>query len=139
MILITIWWLQKLRKDRQSVNSGTEINVEKFNLRKLSELEVGMKYQIKISNKFAALENLNDSEDINRAWENIKENMKSSAKDSLGLYELKQLKPWFDEESLQFFYQKKQVKMQRLQDPNQSNVDNLNNVRYKDSRNFRNN
>jgi len=139
VILITIWWLQKLRKDRQSVNSGTEINVEKFNLRKLSELEVGMKYQIKISNKFAALENLNDSEDINRAWENIKENMKSSAKDSLGLYELKQLKPWFDEESLQFFYQKKQVKMQRLQDPNQSNVDNLNNVRYKDSRNFRNN
>jgi len=43
--------------------------VEKFNLRKLSELEVGTKYQIKISNKFAALENLNDSEDINRAWE----------------------------------------------------------------------
>ena len=69
MILITIWWLQKLGKNRQSVNSSTESNVEKFNLRKLSELEVGTKYQIKISNKFAALENLNDSEDINRAWE----------------------------------------------------------------------
>jgi len=34
--------------------------------------------------------NLNDSEDINRAWENIKENIKTSAKESLGLYELKQ-------------------------------------------------
>ena len=48
------------------------------------------------------LENLNDSEDINRSWENIKENVKSSAKDSLGLYELKQHKPWFDEECLGF-------------------------------------
>jgi len=42
------------------------------------------------------LENLNDREDINRAWENIKENIKSSAKKSLVLNELKQTKPWFD-------------------------------------------
>jgi len=48
------------------------------------------------------LENLNCSEDINRAWKNIKENTKTSAKKSLGLYELKQRKPWFDEECLQF-------------------------------------
>jgi hypothetical protein len=67
--------------------------VERFNLRKLSELEVGKKYQINISNRFATLENLNDNKDINKAWENIKENIKSSAKDSLGLYELKQHKP----------------------------------------------
>ena len=42
-------------------------------------------YQIKISNRFAALENLHDSKDINRAWENIKENIKISAKESLSL------------------------------------------------------
>jgi len=42
------------------------------------------------------LENLNDSQDINRPWENIKENITTSAKDSLGLYEWKQHKPWFD-------------------------------------------
>ena len=47
---------------------------------KLSKLEVRKQYQIKISNRFAALENLSDSEDINRAWENIKENIKTSAK-----------------------------------------------------------
>ena len=29
---------------------------------------------------------------MNRAWENIQENIKTSAKDSLGLYELKQHK-----------------------------------------------
>jgi hypothetical protein len=34
-------------------------------------------------------------EDINRTWENIKENIKASAKVSLGLDELKQHKPWF--------------------------------------------
>jgi len=39
----------------------------------------------KISKKFAALENLNDSEDMNGDWENIKENIKTSAKVSLGL------------------------------------------------------
>jgi hypothetical protein len=102
------------------------------------ELEDGKKYQIKTSNRFASLENLNDSEDINRAWENIKDNIKSSAKDSLGQYELKQHKPWFEEESLQFLDQRKQAKVQWLQDPNESNVDNLNNIRREDSRHCRN-
>jgi hypothetical protein len=46
-------------------------------LRKLNELEVKEKYQIEITNRFAALENLNANEDINRAWENIKENIKT--------------------------------------------------------------
>jgi hypothetical protein len=40
--------------------------------------------KIKVSNKFAALENLNDSKGINRAWENIKDNIKTSAKDRSG-------------------------------------------------------
>jgi hypothetical protein len=49
---------------------------EKFNLRKLNELEVRKQYQIQISNGFAALENLSDEEDINRARENLKDNIK---------------------------------------------------------------
>jgi len=53
----------------------------RFNLGKLNELQVRTQYQIEISNRFAALENLSDSEDINRAWENIKENIKTSAKE----------------------------------------------------------
>ena len=59
-------------------------------------------YQTEITNMFAALENLSDDEDINRAWENINENIKTSAEDSLDLQELKQHKPWFDEECLGF-------------------------------------
>jgi hypothetical protein len=58
-----------------------KFDVKGYNLRNLSELEVRKKYQIKISNRFAALKNLNDSEDINGTWENIEENNETSAED----------------------------------------------------------
>jgi len=60
--------------------------VERFNLRKLTELEVRKQYQIEILNRFVALQDLSYGEDINRAWENIKENIKTSAEDSPCLY-----------------------------------------------------
>jgi hypothetical protein len=47
---------------------------------------------------------------------------------NLDLYELKQHKPWFDEECLHFLDQRKHAKIQWLQDTNQSNVDNLINL-----------
>jgi len=50
---------------------------------------------------------------------------------------LKQHKPWFDE-GLGFLDQRKQAKMQWVQDANQNNVDNLYNVRREASRHFRN-
>jgi len=40
---------------------------------------------------------------INRSWENIKENITTSAKESLSLYELMQHKPWFDVKNVYFF------------------------------------
>jgi hypothetical protein len=64
---------------------------------------LGKSIRLKISNRFADLENLRDSEDINRAWQKIKENIKTSAKESLGLLKLRQHKLWFDEECLHFF------------------------------------
>jgi hypothetical protein len=87
---------------------------------------------------FAALENLRDSEDIYRICENIKENIVISPKDSLGLYELKQHKLWFDENCSQCLHQRNQGKLQWLKDPNQSKLHNLNNVRRESSRHFRN-
>jgi hypothetical protein len=56
--------------------------------------------QIEIANKFAALEKLSNDKDINRTWENIKENLKTSTTESLFLQDLKQLKPWLHEECL---------------------------------------
>jgi hypothetical protein len=68
-----------------STQATQKFDVERFNLTKLNELEVTKQYQIELSNRFTALENLSDSEDKNRAWENIKENIKTSANESLGL------------------------------------------------------
>jgi hypothetical protein len=121
-----------------SKQAAQKFDGEKFNLRKLNETEVTNKYQIEVTNRFAAFENLNTDEDVNRAWENIKENIKTSAKESLGLHELKRHKPWFDQECLGFLVQRKQDKMQWIQDPNQNNIDNLNSVRRDASRHFRN-
>ena len=89
--------------------------------------------------RHVALENSNDDEDVNRTWENIKENIQTSAKESLGLglHEFKQNKPWFDEECLGSLDQRKRTKIQWVHDPSQSNVDNLNKVRREVSRHFR--
>jgi hypothetical protein len=92
--------------------AARKTDVERFNLKKLSEMEVRKQFQIELSNRFSALEKLNASEDINRAWENIKENLKISAKEALGLYGQKQQKPWLDEECSQVLGQRKQVKIQ---------------------------
>ena len=58
------------------------------------------------------MKNFNDDEVVNRTWENIKENIQTSAKESLGLRELKQNKPWFDEECLGFLDRRKRAKLQ---------------------------
>ena len=44
----------------------------RFNLRRLNDLEVRKQYQIEIKNRLAALENVSEDEDINRAWKSIK-------------------------------------------------------------------
>jgi len=106
-------------------------------LRKLNDPDVSEQYHIEFTNRFAALENLNDDEDVNRTWEHIKENIQTSAKGSLFMHELNQNKPWFDEECLGFLDQRKRAKMKFMQDPSQSNVDILKNVRHEVGRHFR--
>jgi len=75
---------------------------QRFNLRKLNEPEAREQYQIEIINRFAALENLNEDDNVKRTWKNIKEHNQTSVKESLGLHKLKQNKSWFNEECLGF-------------------------------------
>ena len=110
----------------------------KFNLRNLNDLEVRKQYQIEITKRFSALENISEDEDTNGGWESIKENIKTSAKENLCMHEMKQHKPWFYEECLGILDQRKQAKVQWIQDPSQSNADNLNDVRRNANRHFRN-
>jgi hypothetical protein len=79
--------------------------MERFNLKKLDKVEGKEQYRVEISNRFAALENLDGDVDINRAWETIRENIKISAKASLGYYEWKKHKPWFDDGRSLLLYQ----------------------------------
>ena len=86
-----------------SKQAAQKFDEERFNLRELNELEVRKQYQIEITNRFMGLENLSDGEENNRGCENIKAKINFLAKDSLGLHELKQHKPWFNKECLGFF------------------------------------
>jgi hypothetical protein len=56
--------------------------------------------------------------EINNAWEVIRENITISVKASLGYNGLKKHKPWFDDGCSKLLDQRKQDKLQRLQDPN---------------------
>jgi hypothetical protein len=60
---------------------------------------------------FATLEKLDDLE-RNRARNTVRENIKISAKQSLGCYELKHHNLWFDEGCSELFEQRKQAKLQ---------------------------
>jgi hypothetical protein len=99
----------------------------------LNDAEIKEKYLVKITNRFAALENFNDNVDMNRAWENIIENINISAKESLGHYKLQQRKPWFDAECSKLIDRRKQW----LQNMSQVNGVNMDNVRCEGSRTFR--
>jgi hypothetical protein len=69
-------------------------------------------YWVEISDGVTALENLDDEMDISKAWETIRENIKIPAEESLGYYEFKQNKPWFNERCSELLDQRKQSKLQ---------------------------
>jgi hypothetical protein len=81
----------------ESKQARQNFDLERYNLKKLDDVEVEEKYQVEISNRFAALESLDESFDINNAWESIRENTNTSTKENLGYQKLKHNKPWFNE------------------------------------------
>jgi hypothetical protein len=105
--------------------------MERFDLRKLNDAEVKDQCQVRMPNRFAPFENLDDDDDdddgvnINRAWKSIRD-CKSLNHKSLGYYVLKQHKTCFDEECSKLLDQRKQAKLQWLQNPSQINGDDLN-------------
>jgi hypothetical protein len=65
------------------------VHMERINLKNLNEVHCKEQYRAEISNRFPALENLHTEVDVNKAWKTIGENIKISAKEGLGSYELK--------------------------------------------------
>jgi hypothetical protein len=89
----------KLR-ERISASKRTrqKYDLERFDLKRLDDVEVKEKHQVEISNRFAG--------------ESIRGNIKTSAKENLGYQKLKHNKPWFDDECSKLIDQQKQAKLQ---------------------------
>lgn len=68
-------------------------------------------YNFEISNRFPALEILDAELNINTAYDTVRENIKISAVQRPGYYELKKHKPWFDEGGSELLDGKKQAKL----------------------------
>jgi hypothetical protein len=127
-------------RERLAVNKQGlhKFHMERFNLKKLNEVQDKEKYHVEVSDRFAVLEDLDAEVEINTIWETTREIIKISVKESLGYYEPKQHKPWFDEGCSKLLNQRKEAKLQWLQDPSEINGDNLNNARCETSIHFRN-
>jgi hypothetical protein len=103
--------------------------MERINLKKLNEVQGKEQYRVEVSNRFAALEDLDIGVEINSDWETSRENTKISAKESLGYYELRKYKPLSVEGCSKLLDQRKEAKLQWLHDSSEINGDNINNVR----------
>jgi hypothetical protein len=75
-----------------------------------------------------ALGNLHDN--VEGLGKVLGENIETSARDGLGYYELKQHTLWLDEECSNLLQQRKQAKLQWLQNTRKINEVNLSNVRH---------
>jgi hypothetical protein len=100
--------------------------MERFSLKKLNEVKGKEKYCVEVPNRFAALEDLDTEVEINSAWKTISENVKISAEESLFYYGLKKHKPGFGEGCSELLHQRKQAKLQWLQDSSEISGDNQN-------------
>jgi hypothetical protein len=67
--------------------AAQKIDTERFNVNKLNKRDVKEQYQV-----------IEDSGDINKAWDSVRENIKISAQESLRYCGSKHRKPWFDDE-----------------------------------------
>jgi hypothetical protein len=101
-------------RERIAVNKqgSHKFHMERFSLKKLNEVEGKEKYHVEVSNRFAALDDLDAEVEINTIWKTIRENIKISAKESLVYYEPKQHNPWFEEGCSELLDQRKQAKLQ---------------------------
>jgi hypothetical protein len=85
IVVVTIMWWRKKVRERLAVNKqrSHRFHVERFNLKKLNEVEGKEQFRVEVSNSFAALEYLGTEVEISSAWETIRENIKISTKESL--------------------------------------------------------
>jgi hypothetical protein len=99
IVMLTQYLVAAKDRERLAVNKqkSHRFRMQRFILKKLNEIEGKEQYRVEVSNKFAALEDLDTEVEINSVWETLRKNIKISAKKSLSYFELKNHKPLFDE------------------------------------------
>jgi hypothetical protein len=60
---------ERLAVSKQTTHS---VQMDRYNLKELSDAEGKKRYCVEISNRFASLENLDTEGDVNKAWETIR-------------------------------------------------------------------
>jgi hypothetical protein len=87
IVILTYYLVVAKVRERLALSKQTthRVHMERFNLEKFCEVEGKERYCVEISNRVAALENLDTEGDVNKAWETIRQNINISAKESLKL------------------------------------------------------
>jgi hypothetical protein len=73
-VVAKVW--EKLAVNKQRSH---RFHMERFNLKKLNDVELKEQFRVEISNRFPALEDFDAEVEINSAWETIRENIQISA------------------------------------------------------------
>jgi hypothetical protein len=90
--LAVVKFTERLVVDKQ--RSHTFI-IKRFNLKKLNKVWSKEQYHVEVSDRFVTMQDLDAEVDINNALEIIIGNIKVSAKESSGYYEIEKHELWF--------------------------------------------
>jgi hypothetical protein len=63
----------KVRERLVNKQRSHGLHTERFNLKKLNDVDGKEQFHVEVSNRFAALEDLDTEVEINSAWETIRE------------------------------------------------------------------
>jgi hypothetical protein len=74
IVIVTTMVVVKVRK-RLAVNKqrSHSLHTDRFNLKKLNDVEGKEQFRVEVSNRIAALEDLDTEVEINSSWETIRE------------------------------------------------------------------
>lgn len=120
--------LKICKEKREKQNSKSKVD-----LAKLADKNIRKEFELKLSNRFQALEADKETESsVEDKWEEIKESIQDTAREVIGHYKITQpKKPWFNAECQQMIKERRQIKNDMLNNNNQQNQEKYKNINKK--------
>ena len=110
--------------------------MDRYNLNKLHDHQTRKECQIDVTNRFSVLEGLEIS-NVDDTWVKIRDSIKSSTEEKVGIFETHRNKSWFDPKCSELANKRKQAKLLWLQNSNGLTVEDLTNIRHDTCRTLR--